>query len=323
MNTTSSYHPKISIVIPVFNCETYIEQSIRSVAKQTYDNFELIVVDDGSTDSTPEILKKLASQYNFVLIKQGNLGQSAAMSTGWEASTGEILGYLSSDDLYAPTLLSESYKFFEQEEVILTFPCYDLIDSDSNILKQVNTNWVSYEHLICSLDNPIGPGVLFRKKIFIENGGWNSKLRQVQDLDYWIKICNQGTIKVIHKILASFRVHHESRTFMGTSMAKAEEPIQVIDSFFESNASSRYIHLKQISLSNAYILSAQLHMRAGRFMRGFKYFIKSFFLYRSNLFKYRTFRIFLNGCFSRSYYVAVVPVVLKLKFIINKLKQIT
>ena len=301
----SNFNPKVSIVIPVYNCERYIREAVDSIFAQNYKNIEVIIVDDGSTDKTVENLQSLS--HEFILIQQENAGQSAALTRGWQVATGEILGYLSADDSFYPELISSSIDAFKNPEVILTFPYFDLMDSNSLKLKTITPTWHSFEYFLSTLNNPIGPGVLFRKKLFIESEGWDRSYRQMQDLDFWLKICDKGLVIVIPKILAAFRVHNESRTFIGTSVEKASEPIRIVESFFKSSQSDKYSKLFSEATSSSYILSAQLHMRSGRVQMGLSAFLKGFLFNKKNIFKYRTLRIILNACFSRGYYVFIVP----------------
>ena len=97
MNENIIYKPKVSIVIPAYNHGNYLKSAIESVLNQTYQNIELIVIDDGSSDNTIEVLKN--TKGNFKWFSQQNLGQSLTLTKGWKLARGEILGYLSADDI--------------------------------------------------------------------------------------------------------------------------------------------------------------------------------------------------------------------------------
>ena len=103
--------PRVSVVIPSFNRAGMIEEAIGSVLAQTYENFELIVIDDGSTDNTPLVLENYGNR--VLSYRQRNGGVSAARNKGIESATGSLIAFLDSDDLWLPEKLACQVDFFD------------------------------------------------------------------------------------------------------------------------------------------------------------------------------------------------------------------
>lgn len=307
MSNEIIFEPKVSIVLPVYNCEEYIRDSLNSLINQTYRNKEVILVNDGSTDNTLRIVKEL--NLPITIIDQTNQGQSVALNTGWKHATGEIVGYLSADDLFYPTLIEELVPSFLDKNTVIVFPYFNLIDEYSNKIKEVKPTWKSHHDLLTTLNNPIGPGVLFRKTLFEQTNGWSSEFRQLQDLKFWIETCDKGHVLVHHEVLAAFRVHLGSRTFASNSVEKSFEPIRLVQDYFNKNEEMQKSDIYLESLSNAYILSGQLNLRSGRILLGFKYFMHGLSIYKKNIFKYRILRIILNALFAKAYYSYIFPII--------------
>ena len=122
----------ISIVMPVHNAEKYVLQSVASVKRQSYKNWELIMVEDASTDSTPEILEGLAgSDKRIKLIKnEGEHGASFARNLGVKAATGRYLAYLDADDIWSRHKLEEQLAFMQEKRAAFTFTAYEFGDVD-------------------------------------------------------------------------------------------------------------------------------------------------------------------------------------------------
>ena len=122
----------ISIVMPVHNAEKYVLQSVASVKRQSYKNWELIMVEDASTDSTPEILEGLAgSDKRIKLIKnEGEHGASFARNLGVKAATGRYLAYLDADDIWSRHKLEEQLAFMQEKRAAFTFTAYEFGDAD-------------------------------------------------------------------------------------------------------------------------------------------------------------------------------------------------
>jgi len=128
--------PHCSVVIPVYNSETTIKQAVESVLNQTYADFELIVVDDGSSDHSFEMLKNLAKRDGRIrlLKNQENRGVAFARNRGIEASIGKYLALLDSDDLWLPDKLDRQISFMEKKECPLSHCSYGFIDHEGNLL---------------------------------------------------------------------------------------------------------------------------------------------------------------------------------------------
>jgi len=104
-------NPLISVIIPTYNRGWIIKEAIDSVLAQEYINYELIVVDDGSTDDTHDILNSY--QKNFLVLRQNNKGVSAARNRGFAAASGRFIAFLDSDDIWLPQKLSQQVDFFQ------------------------------------------------------------------------------------------------------------------------------------------------------------------------------------------------------------------
>ena len=98
--------PTVSVIIPVFNSEKYIRETIESVFTQKYTDYEIILIDDGSTDRTEEVTKRYLEKRNFYYIKQPNRGPAAARNRGIKISRGQYCAFLDADDLMMPERLS-------------------------------------------------------------------------------------------------------------------------------------------------------------------------------------------------------------------------
>ena len=123
---------KVSIVTPVYNQDKYVNETVNSVLCQTYQNLEYIIINDGSTDDSERMISNFKDK-RIKYISQENQGQSYTLNKGWEIASGEIISYLSADDLIEPTLVEKSVKLFNKSsEIILTFPDFNFINKESN-----------------------------------------------------------------------------------------------------------------------------------------------------------------------------------------------
>jgi glycosyltransferase involved in cell wall biosynthesis len=290
---------RVSIVIPAYNHADFLAQAIESVLAQDYPDIELIVLDDGSTDATPQVLTRYAGR--FFWETQTNMGQAATLNKGWTMARGAILGYLSADDVLRPECVRAAVEVFEAHaDVVLTYCDFELIDPRLRIIRTIHAEEFDYRRMVVDFVCAPGPGVFLRRSAFEAAGGWDPALRQMPDYEYWLRLGLAGVFKRIPRTLAAFRVHEGSATFSAVPPERAEEPVRILRKYFgleEVPAAIRQYEAQAIS--NALLVSAQLHLRAGRYMAASGCVRRAAGIYPGNLLRPRAVRQLANGLFNR------------------------
>lgn len=270
--------PTVTIVTPTFNQAAYLSETIDSVLSRDYPNIEYIVIDDGSTDETREILKRYDKRIFWE--SQENRGQAATLNKGWAMASGEIIGYLSSDDFLMPGAVTELVHCLQDNpDVILVYPDYELIDATGAFIRNRETLDYDYNNMIVNLVCYPGPGTLFRKECFDSLGGWNPGLRQVPDLEYWLRLSQSGEFKRVPKFLASSRIHGNSQSFMDVAFERAMEPVSAVKGLLDGGR----LRLEKPdyadqSLASAYMLSFRLLLRSKFYAASIKNLCKALYL---------------------------------------------
>jgi glycosyltransferase involved in cell wall biosynthesis len=200
--------------MPFYNGHEHIAESVKSVLEQSYRNFELIIVNDGSHAPTPEEIlrehKYDCSKIRFIDHKQ-NRGLSAARNTGFENSRGELVLPLDCDDIIAPSFLEETVSVITKDTTI------DAVYTMVHILGDLEMNWnpqVTMVNLMCGL--PIPSTVLYWKRVFDLVGGYNTSIEYVPDVDFWIRVLSKGgKLYFLDKPLYFYRKHANSLSEVG------------------------------------------------------------------------------------------------------------
>lgn len=302
--------PLVSIVIPAYNHAGYLAEAIDSVLAQDYPNVELIVLDDGSTDETAEVLRRYGDAFRWET--HTNMGQANTLNKGWSMARGDVLSYLSADDALFPNAVSQSLACLTGD-VVLTYCDFNLFDPASKVIRKVSAPAFSYREMFGRLVCHPGPGVFFTKQAFLAAGGWNSGFRQMPDYDYWLRLARQGRFVRVPQLLASFRVHEGSQTFAVADEFKASEPVRIITGFIEAQPlPAELVGLEDEALASAWIASAQLHIRAGRFGMGYAALCKAFGLSPSTFLAPRTLKVLFHSFFNRTLH-RIVRVVNRLR----------
>jgi glycosyltransferase involved in cell wall biosynthesis len=208
--------PGFSIVTPSFNQAEFIERTLQSVLSQQGDfSVEHLVMDGGSTDGTLEILEKYAS--NVRSVSEPDQGMADALNKGFAIASGEIIGWLNSDDTYLPGTLHKVANYFNlhQECRWLYGNCRIIDDKDHEIRKWITAyknrkaRKFTYENLL--LENFISqPAVFMRRETLEAAGPIDPGLPTAMDYDLWLRLAKLGKPGYIDDDLASFRVHHQS-----------------------------------------------------------------------------------------------------------------
>lgn len=263
--------PLVSIIVPVYNGEQYIRDTIDSVINQTYPYIECIVVDDGSTDATPEILKAFGNK--IFTLTQNNSGQSIALNNGFELAKGDYIGYLSADDLidldHVKGLINEFHASSDSEssqfkECVL-FSRYRLIDSDGCAFGLASKPFHGQRQYVEKFNNVIGPGAIFSRSLFTKNGGWDSRFKQIPDYVFWLKNINGASFYQRGITSASFRVHDKSQTYSRPSYDKADESVLLLNLISMGEIRLPIDIDYKAFATSAFVFSACLHIRSGRF----------------------------------------------------------
>lgn len=257
--------PLVSIVIPAYNGGRYLREAVHSVLNQDYTNIELLVLDDGSTDNTCEILQSYADRFYWE--SHANMGQASTLNKGWRQAGGEILSYLNHDDALEPYAVRVAVDHLVRyPEAVLVYGDFDLMDTEGNVFRRVHAPDFHYLDMVANFMCQPGPGVFFRRDAFDRVGGWNSSLRQVPDYEYWLRLGLRGTFLHIPQSLARFRIHEHSLSYAERSVKDAEECVRVMRAYFRRDDLPAEVRaVERQAYASAHLNAARAHLCAGRY----------------------------------------------------------
>lgn len=263
--------PLVSIVIPVFNCEDYISETINSILNQKYSNIECIVVNDGSTDSTWNKISEFGDK--IVAYTISNSGQSSALNYGFDRAHGDYIGYLSADDLIDSSHIGDMvdliHSVSENNDNVVAFSRYRLIDSNGVRFGNISDTFKGERDYVEEFNNLIGPGAIFSRSLISKNGGWDTRFKQIPDYVFWFKNMSSARFYQSNSVSASFRVHDASQTYASPSESKADESIQLLNIIAIGELlMPDGMEFKKLSVSSL-IYSSCLHIRGGRYKVAF------------------------------------------------------
>jgi len=206
--------PKISIITPSFNSGKYLEQAIQSVSAQSYQNFEHVIVDGGSTDGTVEILKK---HPHLKWVSEPDKGQSHAMNKGFDMSTGDIIVYLNADDFFEPGAFKTAIEHLNKDKgiFIVAGELY-IIDDYGNRTSTENTKYTLFDMLHWWKPNPFpcNPvSYFYFREVQDSVRGFDEKKSLNMDYDFLLKVAVKYSIKKINTVLGNYRFVQGTKTY--------------------------------------------------------------------------------------------------------------
>lgn len=291
---TSVALPLVSIVVPAYNHARYLPQALDSLLAQDHPGLEVIVLDDGSTDATPQVLERYTGRLHWE--RQANMGQGATLNRGWEMARGEVLGYLSADDVLDPTAVSTLAAVLAAEPgTVLVYPDYRLLDVHGEVLKIVRAPEFDFRTVLSTWECPPGPGALFRRGAAQGAGFWDTDLRLTPDYAFWLRLGLRGTCRRVPQVLAGFRVHEASQTFAAVPPDCSEEYVRVTTDYYARPGVPPVAEqVRECALSSAYLMSARSHLRSARYGTGLRRAATGLRLYPGNL-RPRTVKLLGHG----------------------------
>ncbi len=254
----------ISVIIPTFNSVKFIGQAVQSVLNQTYREFEVIVIDDGSTDATKDILREFNGHIRYYY--QENRGPSAARNAGIEIARGDYICFLDADDTWMPNKLEVQLTFMAQHDDIgLVFSDLEEGDPDKGLHRSILAKRLFRSDIVSQIpiqdafkklliENFIPTSIVMaRKECFVKAGLFDESLRVAEDRDMWLRIAAYFKIACVPLVLGKKRVH-ESNISRSTELNLGCR-IDVWD-----NAHRRFPHLAPTAILHNLVADAYLQL---------------------------------------------------------------
>jgi len=300
--------PTVSVIIPTYNCAVYLENCIQSVLKQTFLDYEIIVVDDGSKDNTANVLKKFGDK--ITCISQTNQGISSARNNGIQLSSGKYIAILDADDEWLPDKLRRQVYCMEQSKAIGAVSCNSYLMNEIGQIMDVtkrkayqNRKDIAKDLLICNVFSG-GTSALIKKECFLNVGLFDEKLKSSEDWDMWLRICKRYEMVILSDPLDKIRVRGNSVS----SAANAEKLLAnariVIEKHYAYRRSVIDWFQKRTVYSDRFFCTAWALFQSGLSQKASTYLLKSFvmnpfyFLSRSKIIGFAIKLILGNKIFS-------------------------
>jgi glycosyltransferase involved in cell wall biosynthesis len=218
--------PRVSVVMPTYNQAKYIREAIDSVLNQTFQDFELIIVNDGSTDSTPQILEEYQRQYaqnpqcySLLVINKKNEKLPRALNTGFEQACGEYLTWTSSDNNMKPDMLEKLVSALDRNpHVGFAYGDWDVIDDDGNFVGTVNS--VEHDRYLLMRFNYINACFMYRHEVQDTVGLYDPEYIYAEDWEYWWRIAQSFEMMRVPEVLYEYRIHGTSLTSTAVTTQK-------------------------------------------------------------------------------------------------------
>jgi glycosyltransferase involved in cell wall biosynthesis len=256
--------PLVSIITPAYNQAEYLEAAMKSVLEQDYPMLEYIVIDDGSRDDTLAVAQSVAAAYpgRVQVLRQDNAGQAATLNRGWAMARGDILAYLSSDDLLCPGAVRTMVEALQaRPELGVAYCDCWLVDPNGLRVRPHEAEDFDVRAMQVGLVCHPGPAAFFRREVFETTGGWDVRRRQVPDFEFWLRASRHYAFARVPQRLAEYRIHEGSASFQAMSSERANEIVAVVEGFWRGQDGTPDARR---SLARAVSIAAKNHAQAGR-----------------------------------------------------------
>jgi glycosyltransferase involved in cell wall biosynthesis len=215
--------PQVSVVIKSYNHAAYVAETIQSILDQSFQDFEIVVTDDGSIDGTPDVIRRFTDPRIHLEVFEQNRGISTAMNATIARARGELIAILNSDDFALPGRLERQVAFLRANpEVAAVFSLPRTVDESGKPTKGYfdftfplslpdlsRTSLLRAFFFHCNF--LCGPTAMIRRSVYGQIGGYDPRLTNLQDLDMWVRLCTGHDIHVMPEELTAFRIRDGDR----------------------------------------------------------------------------------------------------------------
>jgi len=226
----SANKPLVSVITPAYNRAKFLDETIKSVLTQDYPNIEYIVLDDGSTDDTPQLLAKYALLLKSV--RHTNMGEALTVNKGFRMAHGAYIIIVNSDDTILPNCISRLVEFMEaRPDILVAYSDWNAIDEHSKFLYNIKSWDYNYVEFVKKSGCHVSVGALIRKKCLELTSGRDPSYRYTGDWEYWLRLGLYGEFAHLPETLATHRDHQGS---LGASngTVRGLEHIRMIKAFY-------------------------------------------------------------------------------------------
>ncbi len=276
--------PRVSVIIPAYNRAGFLPEAVGSVLSQTFGDFEVIVVDDGSTDNTPEVIKRFPPEVRC--FRQENGGSGSARNLGIEHARGEYLVFLDSDDVLFEDALEKGVACLDcHPEVALCYGQVYSMDINGNVIwwkrlrgekkSCVRDGKEQIARLVFRGDMQVA-AVMVRRRCLDEVGLFDTSRALGEDIDMWLRLCRKFPVAYLAEPLGKYRIHSQS----ATECKKFEELEKAQTEFVERalhglESDPSYRRLRRKARFGLYCYLAEEAARAGHRAQGFRYTLQA------------------------------------------------
>ena len=270
--------PLVSIVTPSYNQAAFLEETIRSVLDQDYPHIEYVVVDDGSTDGSVEIIRRHADRLAW-WTQQENAGQAAALNRGFAQTRGELLAFLNSDDTLLPGAVTALVEAFGDDRELLLVYGDALTQQDGREIGTLRAREWDPRELVRTGANPVPQQAsMWRREAWDLAGPFEEGSFFFFEYEFLVRLSVHGRARRLDRPLATFRLHAASKT-VEPSVAKAEDAVRLADTFFGGPrfppALQRYARRGRASF---HLRAAFVYYQAAHVARARRQFARAFVL---------------------------------------------
>lgn len=260
--------PLVSIVVPSLNQGRFIGETLRSILDQRYPNLEVWVIDGGSTDETPAILRTFADDERLHIVVGEDKGHADAINCGWARARGAIVAWLNSDDTYYPDAVATQVAALHAHPyAVAAYAGASYTDEQGRVLRTIAAR--PYHPLaLLRLLIPMQPTVFLRREVVGKAGPLDCRLRYALDTAYWMQIARYGPFIATDTILATYRLHSTSKT-VAQFAGFYREWLQIAEESFAALPHLRPV--RRAVLADIYAAMANLEARRGQLPMALRY----------------------------------------------------
>lgn len=205
--------PKITVLMSVHNGERYLNDAMDSILNQTFTDFEFLIINDGSTDRTSEILQSYHDPRIKIINNEKNIGLTKSLNKGLNIAVGEYIARMDADDISMPNRLNMQYScMIDNPDLAICASSYEQIDENGSTIHIVR-GYLGYEQLYYFLTfaNWLAhSSIMFNRNTALQVNGYDDKLIRAQDYDLWYRISRVGKVIQIGEVLLKLRIHQEN-----------------------------------------------------------------------------------------------------------------